>query len=478
MTVLWIVLLLLAAFVAVLVIRALLFKPAFKAPVAKADYPVDVDAATARFQDLIRFRTVSHMDASKEDAAEFTKLQAYLETAYPAVTAACPREIIGRRGMLYRWAGKASDKPSVLMAHYDVVPVEEAEWQEPPFSGTIKDGELWGRGTLDTKGTMHGVLEAAEMLIQQGFQPENDVYFAFGGDEEIFGGDAPAIVAELQSRGIQPAFVLDEGGAIVENVFPGVKKPAAVIGIAEKGAICVDVTAKGKGGHASAPPTKQAMGRLGRALHRLETKPMPFTLTKPALEMFDVMGRESTFFFKLIFANLWCFAPVLNLICKLNGGELNALVRTTCALTMAQGSKAYNVLPTQATAGVNLRLICGDTIEDSMARMQKIISDDSISLQFVSGENPSRISQTGDEAWNRLEEAISAAYPGVIVSPYLMLAGSDSRHYSKFCDHVFRFSGMPLTKEQRGLIHNANERIPVSLIKDTVSFFAAVLERC
>lgn len=478
MIALWIALAALLVLIAVLVIRAAAFKPAPKAPVAPAAYPVDETAATTRFQELIRFRTVSNMDPSLEDAAEFTQLQEYLTTAYPAVTAACPREILGRRGMLYRWQGKSDKNPSVLMAHYDVVPVEEAEWQEPPFSGLIKDGELWGRGTLDTKGTMHGILEAAEMLISQGFVPKNDVYFAFGGDEEIFGGDAPAIVQELQKRGIQPAFVLDEGGAIVENVFPGVKKPAAVIGIAEKGAICVDVTAKGKGGHASAPPTRQAMGRLGRALHRLETKAMPFTLTKPALEMFDVMGRESTFLFKLIFANLWFFAPVLNLICKMSGGELNALVRTTCALTMAQGSKAYNVLPTQATAGVNLRLICGDTIETAMARMQKIIKDDSVSLQYVSGENPSRVSQTGDEAWHRLEEAISAAYPGVIVSPYLMLAGSDSRHYSKICDHVFRFSGMPLSKEQRGLIHNANERIPLNLIKDTISFFAAVLERC
>lgn len=475
---LWILLGLLILWIAVLVIRAAAFKPARKPAPTQAAYPVDEAAATARLQELIRFRTVSHMDETLEDKDEFTKLQNYLTTAYPLVTATCPREILGRRGMLYRWAGKSSENPSVLMAHYDVVPVEEAQWQEPPFSGIIKDGELWGRGTLDTKGTLHGILEAAEMLIARGFVPENDVYFAFGGDEEIFGGDAPAIAAELQQRGIQPAFVLDEGGAIVENVFPGVKKPAAVIGIAEKGAICVDVTAKGKGGHASAPPTKQAMGRLGRALHRLEQKPMPFTLTKPALEMFDVMGRESTFLFKLIFANLWCFAPVLNLICRISGGELNALVRTTCALTMAQGSKAYNVLPTQATAGVNLRLICGDTIRQAMKRMETIIGDDAVSLQYVSGEEPSRISQTGDEAWNRLDEAISAAYPGVIVSPYLMLAGSDSRHYSKFCDHVFRFSGMPLSKEQRGLIHNANERIPVSLIKGTVTFFAAVLERC
>ena len=411
--------------------------------------------------------------------APFRRLHTLLRQLFPRLFTHASCEMIDEISLLIHLPGRQSARPMVFLSHMDVVDAgDESHWTHAPFGGEIDGGYIYGRGAADMKGHMIALLTAAEDLLDEGWNPAGDIYFAFSSDEEQRGGSMEKIACILRDRGIKPAFVLDEGGAIVENVFPGVKKPAAVIGIAEKGAICVDVIAKGKGGHASAPPASQAMGRLGRALHRLETKAMPFTLTKPALEMFDVMGRESTFLFKLIFANLWCFGPVLNLICKKSGGELNALVRTTCALTMAQGSKAYNVLPTQVTAGVNLRLICGDTIEDAMARMGKIIDDDSISLEFVSGENASRISQTGDEAWNRLDEAISAAYPGVIVSPYLMLAGSDSRHYSKICDHVFRFSGMPLSKEQRGLIHNANERIPLSLIKGTVTFFAAVLERC
>lgn len=475
MNALWIVCIVVAAFLAVIVIRAALFRPKHEKAVREDLVDVNEEAALERLQQMIRLRTVSYPDASKEDSQAFLDFQALLNDAYPAVAKACPREILGRRGMLYHWKGKSDRQPSVLMAHYDVVPVKEEEWSQPPFSAVCKDGELWGRGTLDTKGTLHGVMEAAEILISQGFVPENDIYLAFGGDEEIFGGDAPSIVEELHKRGIHPAFVLDEGGAIVQNVFPGVSKSAALIGTAEKGAICVDLVAKGKGGHASAPAKRQALGTLGRALCRVQAHAMPFTLTKPAREMFDILGRESTFGYKLLFANLWCFSPLLNLVCKASGGELNALVRTTCALTMAEGSKAYNVLPSAATAGINLRLVSGDTIEAATERLQRIIGDDQVEVRFVSGENPSAVSLTGDEPWNRLKAAIGAAYPGVLVSPYLMLAGSDSRHYGKISEHVYRFSGMPLSKEQRGLIHNANERIPVSHLKPTIQFYAQVM---
>lgn len=478
MMILWIVLALLVIFIGILVVRALMFKPLPKPQVAAESIDIDEAGALERFSAMIRLKTVSSLDADKEFPEEFEKFRDLLKTAYPHVTAACPREEIGKRGMLYRWKGKSDQSPSVLMAHYDVVPVEGQSWQEDPFGAVVKDGELWGRGTLDTKGTLHGIMEAAELLIQQGYVPDNDVYFAFGGNEEIFGTDQVDIVAELDKRGIRPAFVLDEGGAIVDNVFPGVKQSAAVIGIAEKGTVCVDVIAKGKGGHASAPPKKQALGVLAKALCRLQDNPMPFTLTKSSLEMFNVMGRESSFPFRLIFANLWCMAPLLNLVCKESGGELNALVRTTCALTRANGSQAYNVLPTDATAGINLRLISGDTIDAAMARMTHIINDDRVSLKLVSGENPCTVSQTMDEPWQRLSEAILAAYPGVLVSPYLMLAGSDSRHYCKISEHVYRFSAMPLSKAQRGLIHNADERIPVSHLKGTINFFAQVLKRC
>lgn len=478
MIVVWGLLALLAVLLTVILVRAASFKPATESKAEPLSLAVDEDAAIRRFADLIRFRTVSSTDKRREDPKEFRKLRDYLIASYPDVTAACTREDVGDRGILYRWKGREEGSPSVLMAHYDVVPADTSQWREPPFDGVIRDGELWGRGTLDTKGTLHGIMEAAQAMIRRGFVPEHDVYLAFGGDEEILGTGASDIVALLQKRGITPAFVLDEGGAIVERAFPGVTKPAAVVGIAEKGTACVELTAKGKGGHASAPLPRQALGCLGRALDRLQTHPMPFTLTKPALELFDTLGRHSTFPYRVIFANLWCFGPLLNLICKQSGGEMNALVRTTCALTMAQGSDAFNVLPAQAKASVNLRLICTDDIDRAMARMKKIIADENVTLRLIAGENASRVSATHDEPWNRLDEAIRAAYPGTVVTPYLMLASSDSRHYSKICDHVFRFSGMPLTREQRGLIHNADERLPVSQVKDTVAFYASLLARC
>ena len=478
MTVLWILLALILAFFAVIVVRAILFQPKVEAKVESVSFPVDAEKAAEHLRRMIRLKTVSSRDESQIDIVEFKKFQALLPELYPNVYRVCQYERISKHGILLKWPGKSAQSPSVLMAHYDVVPVNEAEWDEPPFEGVIKDGELWGRGTLDTKCTLLGVMEAAESLIQRCFVPANDVYLAFGGDEECMGGDAPAIVDELERRGVRPVFVLDEGGAIVENVFPGVKEPAALIGIAEKGSAFVDIAAKGKGGHASAPPARQSVGLLARALDRLASHPMPFAMTPPAAEMFDLMGRHSTFALKLVFANLWCFRPVLNMICKASGGEMNALVRTTCALTRLTGADAYNVLPNESRAGVNVRVICGETVSQAQARMEHIINDQDVTVTVVDGNDPSPISPTNAEPWERLSTAIRQTYPGVLVSPYLMLACSDSRHYCRICPNVYRFSGMPLSKEQRGMIHNRNERIPLKLLPDTVAFFGRVLLRC
>ena len=465
----------LAVFFMVLTVRAVQFRPLETDSPQPMLIAVEEDAAAKRLQAMIRLRTISDLDDTQVDQQAFADFRALLPSLYPKVHEVCSREMIGAHGMLYIWKGSSSDEPSVFMSHYDVVPVNEADWEEPPFSGNIKNGELWGRGTLDTKGTLHGILEAAEILLAQGFTPKNDIYFAFGGDEEIMGKDAPAIVETLKSRGITPAFVLDEGGAVVDGVFPGVKRSAAMVGIAEKGSVFMDITATGKGGHASAPPTQQSLLTLSRALERLARKPMPFTLTKSAVEMFNVLGRHSSFGYKLIFANLWCFAPLLDWICRKSGGELNALVRTTCAFTRMKASEAYNVLPTSATAGLNLRLISGDTAQAVKARMERIIGDPSVTLTIRQGMEASKISDTYDDSWNRLDSAIRQTYPEALVTPYLMLAASDSRHYCQISDHVLRFSGMPLSKEQRGLIHNANERIPLDYLKNTIGFFARVL---
>lgn len=478
MIALYIALGLLAAFLLTIMVRALLFVPPRPVSAAAGEMEIDHLRLTASLQAMIRIPTISYAEEGRADQQQFDRFVGLLQDTYPRVFARAGFQKLGKNGLLLHLPGQSPGQPSVLMAHYDVVPVEEALWTHPPFSGEVIEGELWGRGSLDTKCTLMAILEAAESLLKEGFTPKNDLYLSFGGDEECLGADAAAIVDYLEQQGIRPAFVLDEGGAIVNNVFPGVSTPAALIGIAEKGNVFADLVATGKSGHASAPPASQAVGILARALHRLHQKPFPFTFTKAARELFDTLGRHSTFLYKLIFANLWCFAPLLNLICKKTGGELNALVRTTVAQTRLSASEAYNVLPNEARAGLNLRLISGDSKEQARARMARIIGDPRVTVNIHRGSEPSSVSPTRGEAWERLTGAIAAIYPNTIISPYLMVAASDSRHYCRISPHVYRFTGLPLSRAQLQMIHSQDERIPIALLPDLVRFYVQVMQRC
>ena len=471
----WLIGAALAAFIAVLLIRAAQFKPQAEEAAQIPEEGFDREKAIAHLQELIRCRTVSYRDKSLEDDGEFEKLEALLPRLFPHVAEHCELKKLTDRGLLFKWPGRSAEKPGVLMAHYDVVPVNEDAWEKPAFDALIEDGVLWGRGTIDTKTTFLGVLEAADHLIAQGFVPQNDLYLAFAGDEEISGQGAPAMVEWFRQQGITPEFVLDEGGAVVEKVFPGVTAPCAMVGIGEKGPLDVKMTA---GGHASTPPPHTAVGLLAKAVTRIENHPFPFQLTAPAAEMFDTLGRRSTFLYRVIFANLWCFKPVLNKFCLLSGGELNALVRTTCAFTRMQGSAASNVLPPKAWVGANLRLIGQDTVESAKAYLEKTIRNDKIKVDVEFGMNPSRVSTTQGEPWQRLKKAISGTWEGVVVSPYLMLACSDSRHYGPISDKVYRFSPMALSKEERGMIHANNERIPLATVEKTVAFYLRLIRMC
>lgn len=468
----------LIVFIAVLVKNTLQFKPEPEQPIPAANEVFDGDKAVRDLQALIRCKTVSYRDKALEDDAEFTKLEALLPQLFPHVYGTCKFHKLGERSLLFHWKGHSADAPGVLMAHYDVVPVNEELWSKPAFDGLIEDGCLWGRGTLDTKGTLVGVLEAADNLIAQGFVPQHDLYLAFAGDEEISGKGAPTIVEWFNQQGITPAFVLDEGGAVVEKVFPGVKEPCALIGIGEKGPMDVKLTLDTNGGHASTPPPHSPVGVLAKAVANIEKHPFPFTLTAPAAQMFDILGRRSTFLYRMIFANLWCFKPVLNLFCRLSGGELNALVRTTMAFTQMQGSAASNVLPPHAWVGANLRLMPGENVESARKRLKRLSGDKRIKVDVVMGMNPSPISRTDDEPYQRLANAIRATWTDAVVSPYLMLACSDSRHYGPISDHVYRFSAMALSKVERGMIHGNNERIPLETIKKTVSFYQYLIRNC
>jgi carboxypeptidase PM20D1 len=365
-----------------------------------------------------------------------------------------------------------------MMAHYDVVPVDEQHWQKPPFAGVIENGELWGRGALDTKITFSSVLFSANTLIKQGFVPAQDVYFAFSGGEEINGDGALHIVNYFKEKGITPALVLDEGGAVVENVFPGVKTPCGMIGIAEKGMMNVTFSVESNGGHASAPKPHTPVGQLSAACCAMENHPFPLHLTPPVAALFDTLGRHSTFVYRMIFANLWLFKGILDAICKKSGGELNALLRTTVAFTQASGSNAPNVIPPSATMTANLRLNPMDTVESATARIRQTINDDAITLTVRNDVNPSPISQINCDAWNKVASAVANTWQGCIVSPYLMVQCSDSRHYRDLSDHVYRFSAMDLTSEERKTIHGHNERIRLDTIKRATEFYIRLMRQC
>jgi carboxypeptidase PM20D1 len=479
MWVLWLILIGLAAVIAVVIYNTSRFVPlpdtkSTPAPIA----PVDQEMAAQKLAAMIRCKTVSSRDKSQEDPAEFEKFKTVLSELFPLVHQRATVKELEPRGLLYHVPGESKDHPVVFMSHFDVVAATQDAWQKPAFDGVIEDGVLWGRGTLDTKVTLLGVMQSAETLFEQGFTPKNDLYFSFAGDEEIAGESAPAIVDELERMGVVPALVLDEGGAVVEGVFPGVDEPCALVGIAEKGMLDLEFFAQGAGGHASAPPPHTLVGELAQACVHVENRPFPARLTRASSEMFDTLGRRSTYVYRMIFANLWLFKPVLDMICRKRGGEMNALMRTTVAFTCMQGSKGTNVLPPEASMTANLRLISGETVDSAVKRIRHIIKNDKIQLRVIHGMNPSPESSTESDGWIKLKRAIEDTWPDAVVSPYLMVACSDSRHFCRISGNVLRFSAMALTKEERGMIHGNDERIPVEKIARVVEFYIRLMSQC
>ena len=467
-----------AAFLAVVLVRTLTFKPKAQPAISNEEVTFDQNGAVNALAELVKCKTVSYYDHSKEDDAEFEKLISKLPGLYPNVFATCDFQQLPDRALLFKWPGKAVGDVAVMMAHYDVVPVNEDQWEKPAFEAIIADGVMWGRGTLDTKVTFNGVLFAANHLIGQGFQPEHDVYFAFSGGEEVSGKGAPNIVDWFEERGIVPAMVVDEGGAVVENVFPGVKEPCGLIGIAEKGMMNAQFRCISAGGHASAPKPHTPVGILSRACTRLESKPFKAHIEGPAAQMFDTLGRYSTPLYRMIFANMWCFGWVIDLLGKKSGGEMNALVRTTVAFTQMEGSSAANVIPPKARMVANMRLNPSDSIESALQYLRKVVDDEAVEVTALEASEPSRVSTTDCEGWNKVSAAVAETWRGSIVAPYLMVQCSDSRHWGRISDKVYRFSAMDLTAAERATIHGNNERIRLETISKAVEFYVRLMSKC
>ena len=474
----YIVLGIVAVFLAVVLIRTLAFKPKAQPQTSDEEIIFDKEAAIDALAQLIRCKTISYNDHSLEDDAEFDKLISLLPGLYPRVFDVCSVNQLPGRGLLLRWPGKKDNAPVVLMAHYDVVPVNEENWEKPPFAGIVENGVLWGRGALDTKVTFNGIFSAANHLIAKGFQPEQDIYFAFSGGEEVNGTGAPNIVQYFIDHEIQPALVVDEGGAVVENVFPGVKQPCGLIGIAEKGMMNAQFRTVSAGGHASAPKPHTPVGVLAAACKRVEDHPFKAHIEGPAAQMFDTLGRYSTLLYRMIFANMWCFGWVIDLLGRMSGGEMNALVRTTVAFTQMEGSSARNVIPPEAKMVANMRLNPSDSVESALKYLHRVVNDPAVEITALESNEPSRISETNCPAWDKVAAAVAETWRGCIVAPYLMVQCSDSRHYGRISDHVYRFSAMDLTAEERATIHGNNERIRLDCAARAVEFYIRLMKKC
>jgi len=430
-----------------------------------------------RLSRLVQVPTVS-AELDQRGHEPFDRLIALLAELYPLVHAELELTRHTDLGLLYRWRGRtAADGPLVLMAHFDVVPVDESDaWTHPPFAGRIADGWVYGRGTLDDKGPLLVILEAVENLLAAGFCPARDVCLSFGGNEETSGDAAQAIAAAFAGRGEIPWLVLDEGGAVVEAPMPFVRGLAAMVGVAEKGSVTLQLSARGDGGHASSPPAMTAVRRIARAVDRLDAGTFrartPATISGMLAAFADRASLLARPLYRTLAAWPWLTARALTRL----GPESAAFVRTTVAATMASGGTAANVLPSQAHATVNLRIALGESVDSTVRRVRRRIRDANVRITVLGSGEPTAQSPAGGAPFAAIAAAVEASHPGAATVPYLMMQASDARHFHRFSPAVYRFAPLLMSPAQRASIHGVDERVEVAALERGERFHRALIE--
>jgi carboxypeptidase PM20D1 len=441
---------------------------------------VHAEAAAQRLSQAVQLQTVSTPEGTH--AAAFEALHQHLQASFPALHARLSRQAFGRHALLYTWPGTDPKAPPIaLMAHQDVVPVAlgtDASWTHPPFSGALADGYVWGRGAWDDKGSLMAILEAVELLVKAGFQPRQTVYLAFGADEELGGEDGARLIAQhLRQQGIKLRFVLDEGLLITHGMVPGVQRPVALVGVAEKGYVTFKLTAKGQGGHTSMPPPRSPVGVLGEAVARVEAHPMPARLGGLPQQMLEAVAPSMSLVPRVVMSNLWLTSPlVASQLEKSNSA--NAMLRSTLVATVFKAGERENVLPGVATAWVNSRLLPGDTSQAVEAHVREVLKGLDVTVESMPQRvEASAISQSSGGDFELIARSLRELQPEVLVAPGLLVGGTDSRHFDGLADQVYRFSPVHAASSDMPRFHGSNERMAVSNLVQMVQFYERLLRR-
>jgi carboxypeptidase PM20D1 len=439
--------------------------------------------AIERLKTAIGYKTISSENTNLIDSNEFLNFHRFLEGSFPEIHRNLELTKIGNLSLLFRWEGTNTKlKPILLMSHQDVVPIDSTtieKWELEPFSGGSKNGYIYGRGTLDVKSGILAQMEAVELLLKKGFKPTRTIYLAYGHDEEVGGQKGAKKIAQfLKNQNVKIEFILDEGGSIISDVIPGLQNPVALIGVAEKGYLSLELSVSAKGGHSSMPPKETAIGILSKAISNLENNPLPYTTDGVGSLMFDYLAPEMTFSARLAFGNKWLFNPIIKRKLEQNNGT-RATLHTTIAATMIESGTKENVLPTSAKAIVNFRIIPGENSSSVQKYVKQIINDNRVKIKKTTHfqDEPSGISNPESPNFRNIQKSISAIFPKTLVAPYLVLGSTDARHYNLLSKNIYRFVPFRLSKSDLSRMHGLNERISIKNYKESINFYLELLQR-